>query len=159
ISGHVSRGTELQLNIEAVFLVKCGSQSLRALRRQCRWAVELDGAFFLGAGDEIVDGRREGEFCRNEDRRQCDKTDRKSLRTFHGNPPLRSVQTIMRHTRSDKTFRHNISPNLSASAASARTARAGPARSAARPGSILHWPAVARAFARHPCHQVFLLPR
>src|SRR5262245_17246520 len=74
ISGHISRGTVLQLNVEAVLLVESCGQRLRALGRQRRWRVEFDGSLLLGALNKIVDGRGAAGACPDSDGHQQNKT-------------------------------------------------------------------------------------
>src|SRR5262245_27940075 len=91
ISGHVSRGTVLQLNVEAVFLVECCAQRLRSLGCQRGCSVEFDGSLLLGALNEIVDGRGTAGACPDGDGHEQDKIIYPSLHTLHEIPPLNTL--------------------------------------------------------------------
>ena len=57
VPGHIAGGAEIELDIQAVLLVERRGKSLSALRAKSGRTVKLDDAFFLGAGDKIVERR------------------------------------------------------------------------------------------------------
>jgi hypothetical protein len=57
VSGHRPRGNELHVDIGAVFFVEGLSENLGALVLQSGGAIKVQGAFFSGGGDQIIQRR------------------------------------------------------------------------------------------------------
>src|SRR5262245_34964656 len=156
ISGHVSRGTVLQLNVEAVFLVESCAQRLRTLGCQRGWSVEFDGSLLLGTLNEIVDGCGTAGACPDGDGHQQDKIICQSLHTLHEIPPLRHFRLTTSRLPLDKNFRRNTWPNVCPWPASNGIGHVDRERSAVQISSVFHWAATAPACVRLPSHPAFL---
>src|SRR2546427_8713352 len=68
ISCHRPGRAKIQLEVQAVLLIECFTQSLGSLRSESRRSIELDDALLLRAANELVNGRSIGRVDRKSTR-------------------------------------------------------------------------------------------
>src|SRR5213594_3999949 len=91
ISCHRPGRAKIQLEVQAVLLIECFTQSLGSLRSESRRSIELDHALLLRAGNEFVNGRSIGRVNQPGNKKHSRSARRSEFPFVHVNTPSETM--------------------------------------------------------------------